>query len=48
MGLEFLREVFPPLDLKNMWIKNLIDDWWNSFEYRGTSSFVLMEKIIAL
>ena len=36
-----------------MWIKEeefkeLIRGWWNSFEFKGTSSFVLTEKIKAL
>ena len=42
-----------PFRFENMWIKeegfkDLIRDWWQSFEYRGTSSYVLMEKIKAL
>ena len=36
-----------------MWLKvegfnELIRDWWQSFEFRGTHSYVLMEKIKAL
>ena len=36
-----------------MWIKeegfkDLIRDWWQSFEFRGTSSYVLMEKLKAI
>ena len=39
-----------PFRFGNMWIKeegfkDLIREWWQSFEFRGTSSYVLMEKI---
>ena len=42
-----------PFRFENMWIKeegfkDLIRDWWKSFEFRGTSNYVLMEKIKAL
>ena len=42
-----------PFRSENVWIKEegfkeLITDWWNNFEFRGTSSFVLTEKIKAL
>ena len=42
-----------PFRVDNMWLKEegfkeLIKGWWQSFEFRGTSSFVLMEKIKAL
>ena len=42
-----------PFRFENMWIKeegfkDLIRDWWQSFEFRGTSNYVLMEKIKAL
>ena len=38
---------------ENMWLKvegfkELIRDWWQSFEFRGTHSYVLMKKIKAL
>ena len=36
-----------------MWLKvegfkDLITDWWQSFEFRGTHNYVLMEKMRAL
>ena len=34
--------------LKAKGFKNLIDDWWKSFEFRGVSSFVVTEKLKAL
>ena len=39
-----------PFRFKNMWIKeegfkDLIKVWWQSLEFKGTSSYVLMEKI---
>ena len=42
-----------PFKFENMWLKvegfkELIRDWWQSFEFRGTHSYVLMEKIKAL
>ena len=42
-----------PFRFENMWLKvegfkELIRDWWQSFEFRGTHSYVLMEKIKAL
>ena len=42
-----------PFRFKNMWIKeegfkDLIKVWWQSFEFRGTSSYVLMEKLKAI
>ena len=42
-----------PLRLKNMWckaegFKDLINEWWKSLEYSGSSSYVLMEKLKAL
>ena len=42
-----------PSRFENMWLKvegfkELIRDWWQSFEFRGTQSYVLMEKIKAL
>ena len=42
-----------PFRFENMWIKeegfkDLIRDWWQSFEFRGTNSYVLMEKIKSL
>ena len=41
-----------PFRFENMWLevegfKELIRDWWWSFEFRGTYSYVLMEKIKA-
>ena len=38
-----------PFRFENMWLKvegfkELIRDWWQSFEFRGTCSYVLMEK----
>ena len=37
----------------NMWLKaegfkNLIDKWWKSFEFRGTSSFVVAKRLKSL
>ena len=48
-GLQALA----PFRFGIMWIKeegfkDLIREWWQSFEFRGTSSYVLMEKIKAL
>ena len=42
-----------PFRFKNMWIKeegfkDLIRVWWQSFEFRGISSYVLMEKLKAI
>ena len=42
-----------PFHFANMWLKlegfhNLIDGWWKSFVFRGTNSFLLMEKLKAL
>ena len=42
-----------PFRFENMWLKvegfkELIRDWWQSFEFRGTHSYVLMEKNKAL
>ena len=42
-----------PFRFKNMWIKeegfkDLIRDWWQSFEFKGTSSYALMEKLKAI
>ena len=42
-----------PFRFENMWIKeegfkDLIKVWWQSLEFRGTSSYVLMEKIKAI
>ena len=37
-----------PFRFENMWLKELIRDWWQSFEFRGTHIYVLMEKIKAL
>ena len=42
-----------PFRFENMWLKvegfkELIRDWWQNFEFRGTHSYVLMEKIKAL
>ena len=42
-----------PFRFENMWLKvegfkELIRDWWQSFEFRGTYSYVLMEKMKAL
>ena len=42
-----------PFRFENIWLKvegfkELIRDWWQSFEFRGTYSYVLMEKIKAL
>ena len=39
-----------PFRFENMWLKvegfkELIRDWWQSFEFRGTHSYVLMEKM---
>ena len=34
--------------LKKEGFKTLIDDWWRSFEIRGTGSYVLTEKLKAL
>ena len=43
----------PPFKFENMWIKeegfkDLIRNWWLSFEFKGTSSYVLLEKLKAL
>ena len=42
-----------PFRFKNMWLKEeefkeLIKGWWRSFEFRGTNSYVLTEKIKVL
>ena len=42
-----------PFRFENMWLKvegfkDLITNWWQSFEFRGTYSYVLMEKMRAL
>ena len=42
-----------PFRFENMWLKvegfkELIRDWWQSFEFRGTHSYVLVEKMKAL
>ena len=42
-----------PFRFKNMWIKedkfkDLIKVWWQSLEFRGKSSYVLMEKLKAI
>ena len=42
-----------PFRFENMWIKeegfkDLIKVWWQSLEFRGTSSYVLMEKLKAI
>ena len=34
--------------LKKEGFKTLIDDWWRSFEIRGTGSYVLTKKLKAL
>ena len=34
--------------LKTEGFKSLIDGWWNSFDVRGASSFVVAEKLKAL
>ena len=34
--------------LKVEGFKNLIDEWWDSLVFRGTSSFVLGKKLKAL
>ena len=42
-----------PFRLENMWLKeegfhSLIADWWTSFDYQGSRSYVVMEKLKAL
>ena len=42
-----------PFRFENMWLKekgfhNLIADWWTSFVYQGSRSYVVMEKLKAL
>ena len=42
-----------PFRFENMWLKtkgfrSLVDGWWNSFDVRGASSFVVAEKLKAL
>ena len=42
-----------PFRFEYMWLKakgfhNLIEVWWKSFFFRGTNSFVLVEKLKAL
>ena len=42
-----------PFRFKNMWLKEegfrtLVEEWWRSYEVRGTESFVLTEKLKAL
>ena len=42
-----------PFKFENMWLKeesfhNLIADWWTSFVYQGSRSYVVMEKLKAL
>ena len=42
-----------PFRFENMWLKTegfkiLIDGWWKSFDVRGASSFVVVEKLKAL
>ena len=42
-----------PFRFENMWLKvegfkDLITDWWQSFDFMGTHSYVMMEKMRAL
>ena len=42
-----------PFRFENMWLKeegfhSLIADWWTSFDYQGSKSYVVMEKLKAL
>ena len=52
-GGKSVRRRVHPFKFKNMWLKekgfkDLIRVWWQSFTFRGISSYVLMEKIKAL
>ena len=42
-----------PFRFENMWLKaegftSLILDWWNNLEFKGSGSYVLMERLKAL
>ena len=52
-GGQSLSKGPSPFRFENMWIKeegfkDLIRDRWQSFEFRGTSGYVLMEKLKAI
>ena len=52
-GCGSLSKGLSPFRFENMWIKeegfkDLIKGWWQSFEFKGTSSYVMLEKLKAI
>ena len=37
-----------PFRFENMWLKELLKGWWQGFNYSGSYSFILTEKLKAL